>query len=107
MPFYKRHPELLHYVFIMLCFPALLFHIVTAKRIKAYLWYSNLTTYLQLPSHTRLDPQDDIVYVTRGGAPTCFYTKMSFSNPNPAMPFCKAKRHPGGCLRHPPGHVEF
>eukprot|EP00116_Pleurobrachia_bachei_P012702 sb/3472964/ len=23
---------------------------------------------------------------------------MSFSNPNPAMPFCKAKRHPGGCL---------
>eukprot|EP00116_Pleurobrachia_bachei_P003363 sb/3463625/ len=28
---------------------------------------------------------------------------MSFSNPNPAMPFCKAKRHPGGCLRHPPG----
>eukprot|EP00116_Pleurobrachia_bachei_P003627 sb/3463889/ len=28
---------------------------------------------------------------------------MSFSNPYPAMPFCKAKRHPGGCLRHPPG----
>eukprot|EP00116_Pleurobrachia_bachei_P018756 sb/3479018/ len=26
---------------------------------------------------------------------------MSFSNPNPAMPFCKAKRHPDGCLRHP------
>eukprot|EP00116_Pleurobrachia_bachei_P007263 sb/3467525/ len=28
---------------------------------------------------------------------------MSFSNPNPAMPFCKAKMHPDGCLRHPPG----
>eukprot|EP00116_Pleurobrachia_bachei_P000314 sb/3460576/ len=32
-----------------------------------------------------------------------FSTPKSFSNPNPAMPFCKAKRHPGGCLRHPPG----
>eukprot|EP00116_Pleurobrachia_bachei_P017578 sb/3477840/ len=26
-----------------------------------------------------------------------------FSNPNPSMPFCKAKRHPGECLRHSPG----
>eukprot|EP00116_Pleurobrachia_bachei_P016552 sb/3476814/ len=35
--------------------------------------------------------------------PISKYTKMSFSNPNPAMPFCKAKRHPGECLRHSPG----
>eukprot|EP00116_Pleurobrachia_bachei_P012159 sb/3472421/ len=31
------------------------------------------------------------------------YTKMSFSNSYPTMPLCKAKRHPGGCLRHSPG----
>eukprot|EP00116_Pleurobrachia_bachei_P005565 sb/3465827/ len=84
--------ELLHYVFIHV-FPCPTVSRVTAKRIKAsglvIMKFESSGAHTSRPSNRANDMFDE-------GA-------RLFSNSNPAMPFCKAKRHLGGCLRHPTG----